>query len=244
MYRSEQNDLAQTQAANKASLPAELDLYGVPRKWDSRGGSLSLRLQNHGKDARGGSGTHLMTQNNNFQWYAIRVKSQHEDLVSRHLRVRGLEAFLPLCKRKQRWSDRFKEIDQPLFPGYVFCQFDQNNRLPVLTVPGVVHVVGVGKNPIAIEESEIAAIRIAVKSGLARQPWPYLEVGQRVRIENGPLCEMEGILIGFRGNHRLVLSITLLQRSIAVEIDEEWVRPMLQKHDSPRRLSASQHSSQ
>ena len=182
-------------------------------------------------------------QNNNYRWYAIRVKSQHEDLVARHLNVRGFESFLPFYKRQHRWSDRFKEMDVPLFPGYVFCHFDARNRLPILTVPGVVHVVGVGKSPIAIDEDEIAAIQATVKYGLSRQPWPYLEVGQRVRIENGPLCDIEGILVGFRGSRRLILSITLLQRSVAVEIDEEWVRPMPQKHELSSKPNVFQFSS-
>jgi|SRR5215475_7861830 len=184
-----------------------------------------------------------MSQNSNYRWYAIRVKSQHEDLVARHLNVRGFESFLPLYKRQHRWSDRFREIDVPLFPGYVFCHFDAKNRLPVLTVPGVVHVVGVGKNPIAIDDNEIGAIQTTVKHGLSRQPWPYLEVGQQVRIENGPLCDIEGILVGFRGNRRLVLSISLLQRSVAVEIDEEWVRPLSQKRESSSKPTVFQFSS-
>lgn len=171
-----------------------------------------------------------MNENLGQHWYAVRVRSQYEDLVSRHLRVRGLEVFLPVYRQRQRWSDRFKEIELPLFPGYVFCQFDPLNRLPVLTVPGVVHVVGTGKNPVAIESSEIAAIRAAVKSGFPALPWPYLEVGEKVRIEEGPLCGVEGILLGFRGHERIILSVTLLQRSVAVEIQQEWARPISPKH--------------
>jgi transcription antitermination factor NusG len=90
-------------------------------------------------------------------------------------------------------------------------------------------VVGVGRTPVSIDESEIAAIQAAVKSGLPRRPCPFLELGDRVRIEHGPLCGIEGILLGFRGNQRLVLSITLLQRSVAVQVDEAWVQPMLQR---------------
>lgn len=177
-----------------------------------------------------------MSQSNSCHWYAIRVRSQHEDLVARHLRVRGLEAFLPLYKQQHRWSDRFKEIELPLFPGYVFCQFDPLNRLPVLTVPGVVHIVGTGKTPVPIDQEEIAAIQAAVKSEFSTQPWPFVEIGQRVRIEYGPLCGIEGILLGFRGHHRIVLSITLLQRSVAVEINGEWARPLFPKQGTSNRL--------
>lgn len=181
-----------------------------------------------------------VSQNTNCHWYAIRVRSQHEDLVARHLRVRGLESLLPLYKQQHRWSDRFKEIELPLFPGYVFCHFNPFNRLPVLTVPGVVHVVGTGKTPVPIDEEEIAAIQAAVKSGFSTQPWPFVEIGQRVRIEYGPLCGIEGILLGFRGHHRIVISITLLQRSVAVEINGEWARPLSPKHQTPNRLPMSE----
>ena len=167
-----------------------------------------------------------MGQQNSLPWYAVRVKSQHEDVVARHLRVRGLEAFLPLYRRRHQWSDRSKEIALPLFPGYVFCQFDLKNRLPVLTVPGVVHVVGVGKNPEPIDEAEITSIQAAVKAGFPTEPMKFLKIGQKVRIEHGPLCGVEGILLGFKGRQRLVLSITLLQRSVAVPVDAEWIRPV------------------
>jgi transcriptional antiterminator RfaH len=181
-----------------------------------------------------------MGQESSLQWYAVRVRSQHEDVVARHLRVRGMESFLPLYRERRRWSDRFKEIDLPLFPGYVFCQFDPQNRLPVLTVPGVVLVVGVGKHPVPIDETEIEAIQAAVRSGYPTQPSPFLQIGHKVRIEHGPLCGIEGILTGFRGHRRLVLSITLLQRSVAVEINGESVRPLSLKQGSSAKLVPSQ----
>ena len=181
-----------------------------------------------------------MSHNNCYPWYAIRVRSQHEDVIARHLRVRGMESFLPLYRERRRWSDRFKEIDLPLFPGYVFCRFDPQNRLPVLTVPGVVLVVGVGRNPVPIDETEIEAIQTAVKSGYPTQPSPFLQIGHKVRIEHGPLCGTEGILTGFRGHLRLVLSITLLQRSVAVEIDAASVRPLSLKQGPSAKLVPSQ----
>ena len=164
-----------------------------------------------------------------YAWYALRVRSRHENTVASHLRARGYESFLPLYKSRRRWSDRFKEIELPLFPGYVFCQFNLLDRLPILTVPGSVHLVGVGRTPVAIDEAEIAAIQAAVKSGLPRQPWPFLQIGHRVRIEHGPLCGVEGVLLGYRGHQRIVLSVTLLQRSVAVQVDEAWIRPMPQE---------------
>jgi transcription antitermination factor NusG len=169
------------------------------------------------------------TENIHSNWYALRVRSRYENTVATHLQARGYESFLPLYKCRRRWSDRFKEIDLPLFAGYVFCRFNPLNRLPVLATPGVVHVVGVGRNPAPIDATEIAAIQAAVNSGLPRQPWPFLEIGHRVKIAHGPFSGVEGILLGFRGNQRLVLSVTLLQRSVAVQVDESWVQPIRQQ---------------
>ncbi len=168
----------------------------------------------------------MTAENLSYPWYALWVKSRYENTVALHLQARGYESFLPLYKCRHRWSDRFKEIDAPLFPGYVFCRFSPLNRLPILSIPGVVHVVGIGRAPAPLEESEIAAIQAAVKSGLPSQPWPFLQVGRRVRIEYGPLFGLEGILLDFRGRQRLVLSVTLLQRSVAVQVDRAWVTPM------------------
>jgi transcription antitermination factor NusG len=177
----------------------------------------------------------MMGQQKGVQWYAVQVRSRHEDVVARHLRVRGMEAFLPQYRQRHRWSDRFEEVDLPLFPGYVFCEFSPLNRLPVLTVPGVVQIVGAGKNLLPIDESEIAAIQAAAKSGLPTRPSSFLEIGEKVRIEYGPLCGIEGILLGFRSHQRLVLSISLLQRSIAVQIDSDWVRPLSLKRQPSGR---------
>lgn len=168
----------------------------------------------------------MQVQNAVHPWYALRVRSRFENVVASHLRARGYESLLPLYSCRSRWSDRVKEIERPLFPGYVFCQFNLLNRLPILSIPGVVHVVGVGTYPAPVDETEIAAIRAAIRSGLPRQPWPFPELGCKVRVEGGPLRGVEGILSGFRGNQRLVLSVTLLQRCVAVQIDSAWVQPV------------------
>jgi transcription antitermination factor NusG len=168
----------------------------------------------------------MEAENTSYPWYALRVRTRYENIVGSHLHARGYEWLLPLCKCRRRWSDRLKEIELPLFPGYVFCRFNLMKRLPIVTIPGVVHVVGVGKIPVPIDEAEIAAIKTTVKSGLPSQPWPFLQIGQKVRIQDGPLCGVEGILLSFRGHQRLILSVTLLQRSVAVQINEAWVTPM------------------
>ncbi|HZR63513.1 MAG TPA: UpxY family transcription antiterminator [Terriglobales bacterium] len=159
-------------------------------------------------------------------WFAIRVKSNCEKLVAAMASNKGFEEFLPTYRSRRRWSDRTKSVEFPLFPGYVFCRLDPQHRLPLLTIPGVLHFVGIGKIPVAIEDAEIAALQNAVRSGLSTEPWPYLEAGQRVRLEEGPLAGMEGILIGTGKKDRLVVSVTLLKRSVAVAIDQDWVAPI------------------
>ncbi len=161
-----------------------------------------------------------------YPWFALQVRSRYENIVTAHLNGMSYESFLPLYMCRRRWSDRFKEIECPLFPGYVFCRLNPLNRLPILMIPGVFLIVGMGKTPIPIDEAEIAAIQSAVKSGLPSQPWPFVQIGQMVRIEHGPLCGLEGVLLDFRGRHRLVLSVTLLQRSIAVQVEDAWVTPI------------------
>jgi transcription antitermination factor NusG len=158
-------------------------------------------------------------------WFALQVKGNYENVVAAHLGGKGYEWFLPLYKMRNRWSDRWKEINRPLFPGYLFCRLDPLNRFPILTIPGVSRIVGAAKNPVPIDKTEIEAIQVAVKSGLPSQPWPFMKIGQTVRIERGPLRGLEGILSDFRNNHRLVLSVTLLQRSIAVQVEDAWVTP-------------------
>ena len=158
-----------------------------------------------------------------YPWFALQVRAYREMAVADHLLGKGYEWFLPQYKCKKRWSDRVKIVDAPLFPGYLFCRFNPQNRLPILTTPGVFQIVGCQGSPIAVDEAEIAAIQTLVASGLQNQPWPFLAVGDRVRIESGPLRDLEGILVKFKGEHRLVLSVTLLQRSVAVEIDSTLV---------------------
>jgi transcription antitermination factor NusG len=112
-----------------------------------------------------------------------------------------------------------------MFPGYVFCQFDPNARLPILTTPGVRHVVGSGRAPIPIDRAEMEAVRHLAESQLLAEPHPYLEVGQKVYIQEGPLAGAVGILVANKNSHRVIISVTLLRRAVAVEIDRDWARP-------------------
>jgi transcription antitermination factor NusG len=161
----------------------------------------------------------------NICWYALRIQSRFGKLVSATLRGKGYEDFLPTYKSCNRWSDRIKVIDTPLFPGYIFCRFDPKDRhAPILSTPGVIGFVG-GRTLVPIPEAEIEAVRSIVRSGLVAQRWPYIGLGSRVFIEHGPLAGIEGVVTNADKIWRLVVSVSLLQRSIAVEINREWVRP-------------------
>ena len=169
-----------------------------------------------------------------MSWYALRIQSRLSDLASVTLRGKGYEEFLPLYRTRRRWSDRVKQVELPLFPGYLFCQFDVNDRLPILTTPGVIGIVGAGKTPVPVDIEEIEAIRAILRSGLAAQPWPLLRVGAKVYIERGPLAGLEGIVINTDKVYRLIVSVSMLQRSVAVEIDREWARPIADGNGAPR----------
>jgi transcription antitermination factor NusG len=159
-------------------------------------------------------------------WFALRVKSRSEKLVATIARHKGFEEFLPLYQTRRRWSDRFKVVELPLFPGYVFCRMNPELRLPLLTIPGVLSFVGIGKVPVPIADAEISAIQRAIGAGLLAEPYPFLEVGQQVRLAEGPLAGLEGLLVEVRKQHRILVSVSLLKRSVAVEIDRGWVRPL------------------
>jgi transcription antitermination factor NusG len=158
-----------------------------------------------------------------FPWFALQVRTRQEASVADQLTGQGYERFLPLYKVRKRWSDRIKEVEAALFPGYLFCRFDPRDRLPILKTPGVIQIIGFKDGPTAVDESEIRSIQQLVTAGVAHQPWPFLSAGDRVRIDSGPLVGLEGILTEVKRSHRLVLSVTLLQRSVAVEIDSALV---------------------
>lgn len=156
-------------------------------------------------------------------WFAVTVKPQHEKTVSQTLGQKGFEVLLPCWRSRRKWSDRVKEVELPLFPGYVLCQFDAAHRTPVLQTPGVRSVVGFGGGPAPIEETEISSLTALVKSGRPLEPWPYLEPGREVRLNAGPFCGAAGTIVKQQNGWRLVVSIHLLNRAVAVEIDREMV---------------------
>jgi len=157
-----------------------------------------------------------------FPWYAVRTRSNFEKIASVALENKGLKPYLPTYRDKRRWSDRVVVSDTPLFRGYVFCRFNPLHRLPVLTTTGVISIVGCGNEPAPINDCEIEAIQLILRSGLATEPCPFLKEGQTVRVTRGALAGVEGILTKKKSDFRLVISVTMLQRSISVEIDREW----------------------
>lgn len=162
-------------------------------------------------------------RNQQWPWFAILARTGREKNATLLLENGGYECYLPIIRFTRQWSDRVKEIEVPMFPGYLFCRLNPHHRLPVLMTPGVIQIVGVGKTPVPVEEEEIAAIQRVARSGIPTMPWPYLQVGHVARIENGPLRGLTGIVIKIKSGLKLVLSVSLLQRSVAVEIDRGWI---------------------
>ena len=167
----------------------------------------------------------LFVSQTNEKWYALRVKARSERLIATIARQKGYEGFVPVYRCLRRWTDRMKSVEAPLFPGYVFCWLDPTCRLPLLTIPGVLHFVGIKNTPIPIDDAEITAIRIAAQSGLPTEPWPYAAGGRAVTVHGGPIERLKGQLVESRNQYRLVLSMNILRRSIAVEIDRAWLVP-------------------
>ena len=157
------------------------------------------------------------------QWFALGVTARHEKMISRMLHQKGYETFLPLYANRHQYAKRSREFQLPLFPGYVFCRFNASARLPILTTPGVLQVIGAGRVPIPIDRDEITALQTAVKSNARLLPWPFWQTGRRGRITFGPLAGIEGIVIDVKDPVRLVLSVSLLHRSIVLEIDADCV---------------------
>ena len=152
-------------------------------------------------------------------WFALYVKPRHEKNVACILRGNGYDEFVPLYNR--RTPSRTTEL--PLFPSYVFCRFDENRRLPVLKVPGVFSIVELGGRLARVAEDEIAALKRVISAGIAREPWLALTAGAKVRIAAGPLQGIEGVVVAHKNSTRLIVSVDLLKRSVAVELDRQWL---------------------
>lgn len=157
------------------------------------------------------------------QWFALVVKPRFDKAVARTLESKGYETLVPTYRKYHTYGTRSKISEIPLFPGYVCCRFDGREGLPILSTPGVVRVVGTRSVPIPLSEIEINSLQAAIRARAPVEPFPFMSTGQRVRITSGVLAGVEGIVLGPKPKLRLVLSITLLQRSVLLEVDQDQV---------------------
>jgi transcription antitermination factor NusG len=162
-------------------------------------------------------------------WSAIYTRHQHEKSISEILEAKGFEVFLPLYESTRKWRDRRMVLSLPLFPCYVFVRGAHERRLPVLTTPGVHMIISRGERIATVPDEEIEAIRRIVEGKLAVEPHPFLRCGERVRVVQGPLEGVEGVLTRKKNLYRLVLSVEMLAQSVAVEIDALDVVPAVER---------------
>jgi transcription antitermination factor NusG len=152
-------------------------------------------------------------------WYALYTTARHERVVARQLEERRIESFLPVYKTWHRWKDRRKEVELALFPSYVFVRIEEEQKLRILKVAGAVHVVSFNGKMAALPEREIEALRNALENRVYAEPCPYIRVGRKVRVKRGPMAGAEGILSRKKDKCRVVISVDVLMRSVAVEVD-------------------------
>jgi transcription antitermination factor NusG len=155
----------------------------------------------------------------NLPWYALYANTRHEKLVAKQLEERSIETFLPLYRTWHRWKDRRKQVELALFPSYVFVRIGEADRLRVLKIPGVVNLVSFNGRMAPLPEREIAALRDALENNIYAEPCPYLRVGKKVRVVRGPMEGAEGILARKKDKCRVVISVDVLMRSVAVELE-------------------------
>jgi transcription antitermination factor NusG len=160
------------------------------------------------------------------RWYAAYTNPRHEKRVGQQMEGNRIDSFVPLYKAVRRWKDRRKRLELPLFPGYVFVHMALKDRLQVLRLPGVVQLVSFNGKPAPLPDTEIEALRDRLARNVHVEPHPYLKLGRRVRVHSGPMAGLEGILVRRKDKFRVVISIHMIQRSIAVEVDESEIEPL------------------
>jgi transcription antitermination factor NusG len=187
-------------------------------RWDSEGEAVSSVIHTYGSTEIPHIPLDVMDQP---CWYAVHTRSQHEKRVEARLLECGISTFLPVVKQVRRWSDRRKVIEMPLFSCYVFVQIipSAKTRVTVLRTEGVIGFVGVRGEGTPVRDREIEGVRLLLSRGAPFAPYPFLKMGQRVRIRGGSLDGLEGVIVGGRGNRQLVVSVDLIQRSIAVTVE-------------------------
>jgi len=156
-------------------------------------------------------------------WFALQTRPNNERKVERLLKQKGYECFTPTYRLKRKWSDRVVEIDFPLFPGYVFCRFNASALGKAISTQGVTRVVGFGGTPAEVAREEIESLQLLAQSNFLREPWKYLPSGTKVLIETGPLAGVQGVISVGENKLQLIISVTLLQRSVAIQLGEETV---------------------
>jgi len=171
-------------------------------------------------------------------WFAAYTGANREKRVASALQKKAVEHFLPLYGSLRHWKDRRVSLQMPLFPGYLFVHLALCDRLQVLQVPGVVNLVAFNGAPVALPQGEIDALKSSLSNGISAEPHPYLVTGRKVRIRRGPLQGWEGILIRRKGTFRAVLSVELIMRSIAVDVDLEDVDILSPTRSSQGHLNA------
>ena len=164
--------------------------------------------------------------NNDLKWFALRVRSRFEKLAARDLTNRGYEVFPASAPQRRVWVDRIRTVETPMFPGYTFARFAPSHGPQVLNAVGIVSIVGFGTRYCSVEDAEIEALRIVLRSGVEVLRQPMVPLGTQVRVRCGPLRGLEGVLVQVKNQHRLVVSVKLLHRSVAVEIDDYMIEPL------------------
>lgn len=183
-----------------------------------------------------------------LDWFALSVKPRHERAVAEQLRVRSVEQYVPLCPSRRAWSDRDKTLKMPLFPHYVFCRFSFEERIKVLSISSASSLVSFGGRPCAIPDHEIENIRKLENCGLEIAPSPLFKLGQEVRICDGPLRGVEGVLKQEKSRRRVVINVEILQRAVSVEVKSELIvaigdpsdedhAPLVQRHSPSHNLN-------
>jgi transcription antitermination factor NusG len=167
----------------------------------------------------------LLPESAQQNWYAVYTWAHHERRVAEMMAQRQIRGFLPVYRSLRRWKDRRKEIEMALFPSYVFVHLALRDRVRVLEIPGVVDMVGARGKPTPLAEQEIACFQGGMDGCVKLHPHPFLKIGRKVRVRYGSLAGLEGILIRRKDGPRLVVSIEILMRSVAVEVDETDVEP-------------------
>jgi transcription antitermination factor NusG len=162
------------------------------------------------------------------QWFAVHVRAGREHLTGRHLQARGYEVFLPCYHEWHQWSDRRKAVSRALFTGYVFCRVGPDVLAKLITTPGVIRIVGDGCRPLPVNRGEIETLQRVVAAGLAARPCDCPQSGDAVRVVDGPLRDVQGYFVKATNQHRLIISVSLLNRSVAVEIDSTQVLALSQ----------------